>query len=255
VLSAGMLVLHDRVIPASHLAFRQQLKAIGIKSPTAYLEAGTFIKAFEPYIIFVYHVEGRKLFHIRIYEPQPAGPTRTTVANRGQFEPMADERGIRLTLYDGTVDEWNPEHPGSLVKGTFGTYSMALSTITEGKDQVGKKLKEMTFRELMQERQRITAEGIDPLPITLEFHRKVATAFSVVVFVTFGLAMGLGLHHQERLTIFVWVLGLTIAYYLASIGTNAIAIKAWMPAWLAMWLPNLVGGALGAWKLVHAVRR
>src|SRR3990167_798777 len=38
MISFGMLVLNDRIVPESHLAFRRQLKAIGIKQPAAYLE-------------------------------------------------------------------------------------------------------------------------------------------------------------------------------------------------------------------------
>jgi len=254
LISLGVVVLNDRAVPASHLAFRKQLKAIGIKRPTAYLEAGTFIKEFAPYIIFVYQIEGQKLTHVRIYEPQAQGPTRTIVADRGEFEPFPDEQGVRLKLYDGTVDEWDPANPGSFYKVSFGTYAMNLTVDPQALARLGKKLKEMTFRELLRERPQMTLQGIDPLPISLELHRKIAASFATIVFVLFGLALGLGPHHHERLVTFVWVLGLFMAYYLAAVGANAMALKGWMPAWLAMWLPNLVGGGVGAIKAGEAVR-
>lgn len=255
LISGGMLVLNDRVIPATHLASRRQLKAIGIKHPTAYIEAGTFIKEFAPYVLFVYQVEGKTLFNVRIYEPRPQGPTRTIVANRGEFAPLPGDAGVRLTLFEGTVDEWDPEHPGSLYKVSFGTYAMNLLPDANARGRVGKKLKEMTFRELLQERQRVQADGIDPLPVTIEFHRKVAASFSVMVFVLCGLAMGLRLHHHERLVTFVWILGVFIAYYLATIAMNAVALKGWLPAWLAMWLPNVAGILVGGGWLLKAVKR
>ena len=255
LISGGVAVLNDRVIPDVHLAFRRQLKAIGIKQPTAYIEAGTFIKEFAPYVIFVYQIEGKTMLNVRIYEPRPQGPTRTIVATRGEFEPIQGGSAVRLTLHEGTVDEWDPEHPGSLYKVSFGTYAMNLSPDAEGRGRLAKKLKEMTFHELLQERARLIAEGIDALPIAIEFHRKVATSFATVIFVLFGLAMGLRLHHHERLVTFVWVLGVFVAYYLATIGANAVALKGWMPAWLATWLPNLVGGVVGGGSLAKAVRR
>ena len=119
VISALLLIVNDRLVPASHLAFRRQLKAIGIKRPTAYLEAGTFIKEFPPYVIFVYQVDGQKLTHVRIYEPQPNGPTRTIIAERGEFIRLPSKRGVQLKLYDGTVDEWDPLRPGSFYKVTL----------------------------------------------------------------------------------------------------------------------------------------
>lgn len=254
LISGGVLLLNDRVVPSSHLAFRQQLKTIGLKRPTAYLEAGTFIREFAPYIIFVYHIEGKMLYHVRIYEPQPNGPTRTILAARGEFESLPNERGVQMKLYEGTADEWDLKNPGSFYKVAFGSYAMMLSTYDKATSKLEKKLKEMTFGELVKERRRLRADQIDPLPISLELHRKIAVSFATVVFVLFGLAMGLGLHHQERLVIFVWVLGVTMAYYLAAIGMNAIVLKGWLPAWLAMWLPNLVGGAMGSLKLAQAVR-
>jgi len=253
--SGVVLILNDRVIPASHLAFRRQLKTIGVKRPTAYLEAGTFIKEFAPYIIFVYQVEGRLLSDVRIYEPKTQGPTRTIIASRGEFEPTPDGRSVQLKLSKGTIDEWDPQRPGSLSKVSFGTYTMTLSADAEARRRLGKKLKEMTFQELAIERQSMRAQGVDALPIESELHRKIATAFAPVVFVLFGLALGLGSHHHERLVTFVWVLGVFIAYYLLVVGMDAVALKRWMPAWLAMWVPNLIGAAIGGVGAARVGRR
>ena len=254
VISGGMVILHDRVIPASHLAFRRQLKAIGVKHPTAYIEAGTFIKDFEPYILFVYQVDGAVLLNVRIYEPQPNGPTRTILAHRGQFEPLPGGNGVRLKLFDGTMDEWDAQRPGGLYKTSFVTYTLNLVSDAAQESRVGKKIKEMTFQELVKERRYLNAQGIDPLPITIEFHQKIASAFATFVFVLFGLALGLGLHHHERLIMFVWVLGVCMAYYLGALGANALALNNWLPPWLAAWVPNFIGILIGAARLAQTVQ-
>lgn len=255
VISAVLIVVNDRLVPASRLAFRKQLKAIGVKQPTAYLEAGMFIKEFPPYVIYVYQVEGQQLINVRIYEPQSNGPTRTIIADRGEFEPLADRRGVQLKLYDGTVDEFNPENPGSFYKVIFTTYAMALRSDQEDPSRIRKKLREMTFKELILEKDRLGAEGIDALPLAMELHRKIASSFAALLFVAFGLALGLRLHHHERLIGYVWVLGIFMSYYLSTIATNAIAVKGWLPPWLAMWLPNLAGGAISGVMIAKAVRR
>ena len=255
VISGLLLIINDRVVPASHLAFRRQLKAIGIKQPTAYLEAGTFIKDFPPYVMFIYHVAGQKLENVRIYEPQPEGPTRTIIAERGEFQRLPDRRGVKLRLYDGAVDESDPAHPGSFYKVTFTTYDINLRTNTDDPARLGKKWKDMTFKELMAERRQMGAEGVETTPLSLELHKRVASSFAVVVFVLFGLAFGLRLHHHERLVSYVWVLGIFLIYYLAIIGMGAVALKGWIPAWLAPWTPNLIGAAVGSIMLLRAVRR
>lgn len=255
VISVSLLALNDRVVPESHLAFRRQLKAIGIKQPTAYLEPGTFIKSFVPYVIFIYQIEGQELDNIRIYEPQPNGPTRTIIANRGEFEPLPNKRGVRLKLFDGTADEWDQSDPGSFYKISFSTYTMKLLTDNEDPNRINKKLKEYTFKEMTDEEQRLEAEGIDSLPVQLEYHRRVAWSFASFVFILFGLSLGLRLHHHERLISFVWILSIFVVYYVSAIGMNAIALKEFVPAWVAMWVPNFIGITTGAALLAKTVRR
>jgi lipopolysaccharide export system permease protein len=255
VISVLLLVMNDRVVPQTHLAFRRQLKAIGIKQPTAYLEAGTFIREFPPYTIFLYHVEGRQLVDVRIYEPQENGPTRTIIAQRGEFESLPGQRGVQLKLYDGTVDQWDPVHPGTFYKVSFGTYTMTLRAEREGDGPLKKKLKEMGFQELAQEARALREDAIETMPVTLELHRRIASSFSVLIFVMFGLALGLRLHHHERLISFVWVLGIFLTYYLGTVAMNAVALKGWLPPWLAMWTPNFVGAAVSGTMIARTVRR
>jgi len=255
IISLMLLIINDRVVPDSRLAFRRQLKTIGIKQPTAYLEAGTFIKEFPPYVIFVYQVEGQKLNNVRIYEPQPNGPTRTIIADRGVFERLPGKRGVQLKLFDGTVDEFDPARPGSFYKVDFTTYAMSLRADQTDAERLGKKLKELTIKELLTERRRLRDQGIDVLPVSLELHRRISTPFAVFVFVMFGLSMGLCLHHHERLTTFGWVLGIFMSYYLLTIAINAVALKGWLIPWTAMWAPNIIGIAVSAPLLLRAVRR
>ena len=255
VLSGSLLILNDYVVPSAHLAFRRQLKAIGVKRPTAYIEPGMFIKEFSPYVIFVYQIEGKTMLHVRIYEPKPDGATRTIMASRGEFEPVSDGNSVQLKLFRGTVDEWDPEHPGSLYKVSFGTYSMQLTASDESESRINKKLKEMTFRELLQQRDQLLTQHIRTLPIDLEIHRRIAASFAPVVFMLFGLMLGLGPQHHERLLTFVWVLLMFLAYYLSSLAMSALALKEILPPWLAMWIPNAVGGTLSLLGVARAARR
>lgn len=255
ILSSMMLALNDRVVPEARLAFRRQLKTIGIRQPTAYIEAGTFIREFPPYTLFVYQMEGNKLFDVRIYEPQPDGPTRTIIAKSGEIISQEDRRTLRLMLYDGSMDQWDPARPGTFYKITFGNYSMDLRIDQEDPSHIAKKLKEMTMLELLAERSSLQAQGVDIIPIELEFHRKLASSFAVFIFILFGLSLGLRLHHHERLISFVWILGIILSYYLLTVAMNAIAIKGWMPPWMTMWTPNILGLGVGGALLTRAVRR
>ena len=84
-LSLVVYILNDRIIPEAYDAQTRILQETGAQNPTAMLEAGSFINAFDKYIIFIYRMEGDKLYGVRIYQPQPNKPTRTTVSQEGEF--------------------------------------------------------------------------------------------------------------------------------------------------------------------------
>src|SRR3989344_6070347 len=121
------VILNERIIPYAHQEQRVILKDIGAKNPAAVLEAGSFISAFKGQILFIYRIDGNKLYNVRIYQPQPDGkPTRTIIAKEGEFTPVPGESRIKLKLIDGTSDEPNFESPQSFYKLNFNTYFMTL---------------------------------------------------------------------------------------------------------------------------------
>src|ERR1700689_1281690 len=78
-------ILNDRVIPEAYEAQTNILQETGSQDPSAMLEPGSFINAFDKYIIFIYRMEGDLLYGVRIYQPAPNKPTRTTIAQEGEF--------------------------------------------------------------------------------------------------------------------------------------------------------------------------
>jgi lipopolysaccharide export system permease protein len=120
--SLASIPLNDRLKPNALFATRKIVKQIGVKSPAAFLEAGTFIRTFQNYIIFIYGIHQNKLTNIRIYQPQEGGPTRTIIAKRGEFLPIMEKDIVKLKLIDGTSDEPNPKDPYAFYKLNFKTY-------------------------------------------------------------------------------------------------------------------------------------
>src|SRR5476651_965401 len=72
-------LLNDRIIPEAYDAQTRILQETGTQDPSAMLEPGSFINAFDKYIIFIYRMEGDLLYGVRIYEPQPNKPTKTII--------------------------------------------------------------------------------------------------------------------------------------------------------------------------------
>lgn len=262
VLALGILIsfisipINDGLLAKSHFSSRKILKEIGIRSPTAYIEAGTFIKDFDGYIIFIHEIKGSKLKNIRIYQPQENRPTRTITAKQGEFISVPEKGIIKLKLIDGTSEEPDPNNPVHFYKLDFKTYYMTLNIQDRIKTKpLEKKAREMCIWELKQELKRLGQEGIEPEPLLTELHRKFAISFSAFILVLIGIPLAVKTHRSEKSISIGISLGVLVIYWLLLAGGTAFALKGTIAPWLGIWLPNMVIGAMGLYSFYFATRK
>lgn len=256
ITSVGLVLINDRVVPQTHYATRKVLEQIGIRNPAAYIEPGTFVKEFKPYILFVYGMEGNRLYKVRIYEPMEGRPTRTVLAEHGEFVPLPETRQVQFRLYQGTADEPDLRDPTKLYKLEFASYAMTL-TLSQGRDPntLMKKPKDMTLPELRGEIATLRAQDIDPAPLETEIHRRLATAGSGLVFVLLGMPLAIRTRRAERSIGFAMSLVLILIYYLLLLGGQSLALQGMLPPVPALWLPNVLALIVGLVLLARLVRR
>ncbi|PIQ83056.1 MAG: LPS export ABC transporter permease LptF [Candidatus Omnitrophica bacterium CG11_big_fil_rev_8_21_14_0_20_64_10] len=255
LVSLAMVPINAEAVPWSHFVARQLGVKVVTENPTAFLEPGRFIKEFKPYILFIYQINGNQMSKVRIYEPREDGPTRTIVAERGEFLPVPDENRVVLKLYDGAADEPDPKIPSKFYKLEFQTYAMNLR-LKGGQDPrtLDKKPKDMSLQELRDEVHRLALQGIDPAPLEMELHRRIAMAFSPLVFILIGLPLGITTRRAQRsIGLGISVL-IFVGYYLLLIGGQALGQKGWLPPGPALWLANGVMGTVGGILLWRAAR-
>ena len=248
ILSLILVIFNDRVIPYAHYASRKTLVDIGIKNPTAALEPGVFINSFEKYIIFIYRIDQNKLSNVRIYEPQGENkPTRTIVAKRGEFIAIPEKKIIKLKLMDGTSDEPDPENPSSFYKLNFKTYFLNLNlSQAQDKDKIEKKPKDMNIQELRREMEKLKKEGIDPAPLITEINEKIALAFSSLIFILFGSPLAIITRRREKSINFGMAFLIVGVYYLLLLASQGLSLQGHLNPKIAMWIPNIILGAIGA---------
>jgi len=248
MLSLVLVIFNDRVIPYAHFASRKTIMEIGAKNPTAALEPGIFINSFEKYILFIYRIDGNKMTNIRIYEPQGENkPARTIVAKKGEFIALPEKNMIKLKLMEGTSDEPDPENPSNFFKLNFKTYFMSLNLgQMQNKNKIEKKPKDMTIKELRNEIKKIEKEGIDPAPLITEINEKVSLAFSCFVLMLFGIPLAIITRRREK-SINFGIAFLTVGvYYLMLLGSEALSMQGGLNPRIAMWIPNIILGSIGA---------
>ncbi|MBF0387597.1 MAG: LptF/LptG family permease [Candidatus Omnitrophica bacterium] len=239
--SLSLLLLNDRVIPRAYHAQRRLLQETGAKNPSAILEAGTFIDEFEGYVIFIYKIERNRLFNIRIYQPQDGKPTRTIIAQEGEFTPVPGEPKILLKLINGTSDEPDMRNPNNYFKLNFKQSFMTLD-MSRKSGKVEKKPKGMTLKELEQEITEYRRINIDPRPLIAEYHRKVSWAFAPLIFILLGFPVAVITHRRQKTANLLLAIIFAAPFYLLSIGCQALASQGMAPPDLIMWLPNIIGG-------------
>jgi len=246
ILSLILVIFNNRVVPYAHFASRRTLSSIGIKNPAAALEAGTFIDSFDKYIIFIYHIDGNLLHQIRIYEPQSGNrPCRTIVAKMGEFVCLPEKKMVKLKLIDGTSDEPDLSDPTKFYKLNFKTLFLNLNLAEAKNGQIQKKPKDMTFKEINYQINEFGVAGIETFPLVTELHKRIALAFSVIVFILLGAGLAMLTRRREKSINFSMAFGVIGIYYLLLLGANALSLQGYLLPALAMWLPNLTLGVVG----------
>ncbi|OGW81920.1 MAG: hypothetical protein A3C47_03515 [Omnitrophica bacterium RIFCSPHIGHO2_02_FULL_51_18] len=247
------LLLSDKIASNCHYTYRLILEQIGMESPSAALEEGTFIKRFKNFVIFIYEIDRSHLNGIRIYQPQEGRPTRTIIAEKGEIISIPEKGLIKLKLVNGTSDEPDPKDPSKLYKLNFKTYDLPLnvSALRES-EKLGKKPKDMTIHELSDEIKRLGEAGITATyPLSTEIHNKIALAFSSLAFILIGIPLGITSRRAEKSISFGLSLALMVLYWVLLIGGKALAQKGLAPPFLALQFSNLVVGGLGAFFFVR----
>ena len=241
IASLFLIVLNERVIPYAHHEQRRILKNLGAENPTALLEAGMFIHAFDNQIIFINEIEGNIMTGVTIYQPQPEGPTRTIIAKRGEFTPVPDGKQIKLKLMDGTSDEPNLSNPENYFKLNFKDYFMTLDTSSNDK-KIEKKPQSMTLKELKAEIEKLEMHFIDTARLRTEYVRKIAWSFSPLIFTLIGFPLSVITNRREKSANVVIAILCFAFYYLVSLGCEALSKKGILPPNLIMWAPNAIAG-------------
>lgn len=256
MISAATFLLNDQISSNASYASRKVIKDIGLKSPTAYLEAGTFIRGFESYVIFIYDVKGNKFKNIRIYQPQEGKPTRTIIAESGEINTFPEKNILELKLFNGTSEEPSPTDPENFYKLNFRTYYMTIDlTRILKKEKIEKKAREMTMKELHAEISKSIRQKIDPMPLFVEVYKKINMSIASFVLILIGIPLGIRAHRSEKSIGFGISLLLFAAYWGTFLGGIAIALRGTIPPSIGVSLPNIVFFVAGVIMFIITARR
>ena len=88
----------------------------------------------------------------------------------------------------------------------------------------------------------------------VEIHKKYSIPFACIVFVFLGVPLGLSSKHSNKGIAISMSLLFILIYYFFLIGGEQLADRGRVPAWAAMWSPNILLGALGVFLTFRSLR-
>lgn len=95
-----------------------------------------------------------------------------------------------------------------------------------------------------------SAEPTEIAQFAVLIQQKYAFPFICVVFNLIGSALGIKYFELNRAKSFALCIGIVFAYYCLGFALGSLGITGVISPWLAAWLPNLIGVALGGYLLI-----
>jgi LPS export ABC transporter permease LptF/LPS export ABC transporter permease LptG len=105
--------------------------------------------------------------------------------------------------------------------------------------------REMTIAQLEDRITELKAQGLPFHNPVMEIHKKFSLPAACIVFMLVGVGLGISNRRDGKLASFVLGIGVIFAYYVLLYMSGAMTKGALMPAWLAMWVPNIVLAVAG----------
>jgi len=247
-------VLSLYVRPWGHSVMRRTLYEIAKTRAAAGLSPQVFNDDFENLVIYVNRIDPATNILERVVIADDRNPDQrsTLFAREGRIIPNERAQMVVLRLLDGSIHTLAREEE-SYHKTDFAEYDVRLDLATlTTLNQPGASPEEMTIGELREARVRRSAEARSLAPIEVELHRKFSIPFACFVFGIIAIPLGIQPVRAVRSRGFAVSLALTFCYYVFLTGGEALALGGYLPAVVALWIPNIILGTLGIYLFVRA---
>jgi lipopolysaccharide export system permease protein len=264
--------INMEIAPECRIAYKTLLRDMGLKVTSAILPEGRYVKDFPPYMFFIGRNDGQHLEDVYVSRANTNGNTDMTIkAERGTVETTNQQIIVNLLnphYLQLLNNVWSPGEPGKV------TMTMNIGSTNKNNDI---RVSDMTFEQLQAElrelEQRfsigtVTNRDVDSLrkqkheleqmrqditmPVRVQIHRQVASAFACFGFTLVGIPLGIRAHRRETNIGIAMALLLVLVYYSFLILGQSLQTHAEFAPYLIMWLPNFIFQTVGAVMLWRA---
>ncbi len=241
-------------VPESNQTFRELAFAITAARAEGEVRPRIFFDDFPNLVLYVRDVPVSGGWNgVFMADSRPGQTPAVYLAERGQVQFDREARTVEMVLSEGSRHTADPS-------GTYEVIRFKQMVVTVDPESVfprqgpSKGENELTIVELEARIAEHRRDGVSTHNEEMALHRKFSIPVACLVFGVIGLALGATNRRDGTLGSFVLGLGVIFAYYVPLYLGPAMAKGALVSPWLAVWLPNFVLGALGAWLFARRDR-
>jgi LPS export ABC transporter permease LptG len=291
--TAGLTLI---VNPAANAEFQRQLFRILQARAASGLQERIFNSTFGDLTIYVEDVSASQVALRGLLVSDERDPTLSRIISSREGRLLTDEANRRITLrmLNGAVNEADivpvdvpktmvdtPSPTGGAAGASryrytrFDIYDMSLSVDSplKGAPRVEKPEKDLSLGDLGAKIAEYRDDPHSRAPFEIERHKRYALPVAALVFGLVAFPLAIRSHRGGRSIALVGSLAILVTYYLMMTSLEGAALRARMPAVVAIWAPNVMFGVTGltlliatarewrwpampaVWRVIEAVRR
>jgi LPS export ABC transporter permease LptF/LPS export ABC transporter permease LptG len=246
-----------KAMPDANQTYRELTQTIAMDRAEGEVRPRVFFEDFPNVVLYVRDVPANGGGWVDVLAADTTNATQPIVylAKRGRMVVDRSAKTIQMVLEDGTRHTTTLNDPSAYEVLKFDSTIVSLNP-----DSVFPKAgpprgdRELGIEDLVARAEELRAQGFSPHAQIMELHKKFSIPFACFVFAIMGLALGASHRKDGKLASFVLGIAVIFVYYVIMFGAQALAKGHWVPAWIAMWLPNIFLGAAGVFLLVSRAR-
>jgi lipopolysaccharide export system permease protein len=234
------------------LAFRLVTNRIDIA-----LKEKTFNDTLDKVIVYVGSVDpkDRRWTNVFIEDKREPETVNTIVAPEGRLLSAPGQTQLRLLLNDGTIYQTHlRDRRSQAIRFTSYHLAFDLKDHSAFSDQRSKSTKELGLADLQRELATLKPGHVRYHKVRTMMQRMFSIPAACFALGLLGLPLGIQSRTAKRTFGLVLALICILLYYLLLTAGYALGEKGLIPPLAAMWLPNLIIGALAVYLLVQTAR-
>ena len=246
-----------KAMPDGNQKYREMVQEIAMNRAEGEVRSRVFYEDFPNMVLYVREVplDGKGWIDVLAADTKNASQPVLYLARRGRMAIDREARTIHMVLEDGTRHTTKLDDPAAYEVAKFESTIIALdpeSAFPRSGPQRGER--EMAIEDLAALAGQLQVTGQSPHNPIMEIHKKFSVPIACFVFALLGVALGTSNRKDGKLAAVVLGIGVIFAYYVLLFTAQSLTKGFWIPAWFAMWIPDLVLGAAGVFLLVRRAR-